>query len=346
MNYHRSLELKDSVNKSKIISSGVYLPDEIVKSDDIFAEFKSDTDYGIRQNWMSTTMGIHERRFSNENELPSDLAIRAAQQAIDSANNIKTDEIDMVLFCGIERDRAEPATAHTIQRQLGLNAPIAFDISNACFGFIDGLRIAEKFINSGASRYVLITTGEIPSRLTKDFVEQLKRGMSPKKAAKVIGFLSVGDAGAAVIVGPGRKKSGFNLFVNNSSSIHSNKCYYKHDSNGQIEGQMMMAQIVAKTYKMQEELLYPTMEKLGWDAPDFLLTHQVGKKAFDQVADVGLVEKDKMIKSYDKLGNITSATFGVNHHQMMNRSDAKAGDKVYCCYSGSGIVIGQFGYTI
>ncbi len=346
MNIHSNFRLDRNITNTKIFSSGVYLPDEIAISDHIFQEFRSEEKYGIPEDWMSETMGIIERRVSNENQTPSDLAVLAAQQALDSCDEIDKDDIGMVLFCGIERDQPEPATAHTVQRKLGLNASLAFDIANACFGFIDGLRIAENFIKAGSTKYVLICTGEIPTRLTKNFVSQLKAGMPVEKAKKILGFLSVGDAGAAMILGPSDSAQGFQIFATQSNSHHHNKCFYKHNADGSVEGQMKMAQIVAKTYRMQESLIKPTMNKLGWETAEFLLTHQVGKKSFDQVADAGVVPKDKMIKSYDLLGNITSATFAVNHHQLSQRDDLNPGDRVYCCYSGSGIVIGQFGYTL
>ena len=61
--------------KTKIHSTGIYLPSEIVKSDDIFSEIKSETQYGIATNWMSEKMGIVERRVAPSDAKPSDLAI-------------------------------------------------------------------------------------------------------------------------------------------------------------------------------------------------------------------------------------------------------------------------------
>ena len=345
MNYHASFRLDGNIKNTKILSSGVYLPDQIVSSESIFTEFGSDLNYGIATDWMSETMGIEERRVSDSNDMPSDLAAKASKECL-SNSNINPDEIDIVLYCGIERDQAEPATAHTVQRKVGLNAGLAFDVSNACFGFIDGLRIANQFIDSGSARYALLCTGETSSNMTKNIIDQLKSGVDKKKAVKMLGFLSLGDAGGALLLGPSEDNAGFKAFETQSSSLHHNKCFYRYKSDGTVDAQMLMAQIVAKTYRMQEELIGPTMDRIGWDSAEYLLTHQVGKKSFDQVADAGVVNRSRMIKSFDKMGNITSATFPVNHHQLMQRDDHKPGDRVYCCYSGSGIVIGQFGYTL
>lgn len=348
MTHHQLSRLVPRKTFSKIISSGIYLPDEVAESDHIFQSFKSEKNYGIATDWMSDTMGIIERRVSREDQSPSDLAVEAARRAIDSCRQINPDDIGMVLFCGIERDQPEPATAHVVQNKLGIKADIAFDVSNACFGFVDGLRIAEQFISSGSIKYALVVTGEIPTRLMKDYVNQLKSGMDIKQAKKILGFLSVGDAGAAVIVGPSDESQadGFRLFRTLSRSQHLDKCRYSHTKDGHIEGQMLMAQIVVATLRLQFDNIPETLSELGWDHPDFFMTHQVSKVPFNAAAKLNITPKEKMIKSYDKLGNITSATFAVNHHQLMERDDVKPGDRVYCCYSGSGIVIGQFGYTI
>ena len=77
-----------ATSKIKIFSTGTFLPDQIVKSDDLFAEFKSEQNYGIPTNWMSDRVGIQERRMGSADALPSDHAIPAAQKALDNCPEI------------------------------------------------------------------------------------------------------------------------------------------------------------------------------------------------------------------------------------------------------------------
>jgi len=116
------LDINKTEMKVKIFSSGIYVPDEIVKSDHLLEQIKSDENYGIPTNWMSKYLGINERRMAPSDAIPSDLAIPAARMALDSCPEINPDFIDSVYFCGIERDQPEPATAHVIQNALGLSA--------------------------------------------------------------------------------------------------------------------------------------------------------------------------------------------------------------------------------
>ena len=330
--------------KSKILGCGVNLPKQIIKSDHLFESIQSDVKYGIPTSWMSQDMGIIERRMADTDSTPSDLAIPAAQEAIDNAN-INPDLIDLVIFCGIERDHPEPSTAHTIQDRLGLKANHAFDVANACFGFIDGMNIASRFIESKNAKYALVVTGEVPTKLLRSSSEKLKAGVDIKMAKKIIGALSVGDAGGAVILGESETDSGFEVFNVNSDSTHRNKCVYKQREDGSMEGQMEMAKISAVMCKKHKDLVSDTMTKLGWSDFDWVLSHQVGKRPFDKISTLKGVTLSKMIKTYDVLGNITSATFPVSFYNLSKAGIVKNNDRIGGFFAGSGIVIGQFGYT-
>ena len=332
--------------RAKIYSTGIHLPTEIVKSDDLFAEINSETQYGIPTNWMSEKMGIIERRVAPSDAKPSDLAIPAALKAIEGASQINSEEIDLVIFCGIERDQPEPATAHIIQDKLGLKAQHAFDMANACFGFVDAMQIATNYISCGIVRYALIVTGEIPTQVLKSISNRLKSGVDIKTARKLIGALSVGDAGGAVIIGSteNEDKSGFKLFNTVSYSHLAEQCIYKKRADGSIDGQMMMGQITSNIVNGHINLIDNTLEKLGWDSFDWMLSHQMGQRPFDRISNLNGVQPTKSIKTLNKLGNITSATFPVNFHKLINEKPLKAGDKIGGCFAGSGIVIGQFGY--
>lgn len=108
-------------------------------------------------------------------------------------------DINTVVFCGIERGHPKPTTAHVIQHALGLKANYVFDISNACFGFLDGLRITSTYITSGLIKQALIVTGEVSSALLWEFTHQLKKGMSLEDTRLRIGALTVGDTGGAML---------------------------------------------------------------------------------------------------------------------------------------------------
>ena len=333
--------------KVKINSVGSFLPSEIVRSDDLMTEIDSQNRYDIPTDWLRTAMGIEERRVAPSDAKPSDLAIPAAREAIDSCVGLNPDEIDLVIFCGIERDQPEPATAHTIQHALGLKAHHAFDMANACFGFIDAMEVASSFIKCGIVRHALVVTGEVPSKVLRAAVDVLKGGVDIKTAKNIIGALSVGDAGGAVVIGPSDDclSSGFELFNTTSHSSYVDKCIYTKQEDGKIEGHMMMGHMAGAFIKFNHRLIDETLEKLGWDRFDWMLSHQIGKRPFEKLSGMHGIDPSHMIKTFDKLGNITSATFPVNFQKLSNGGLVHEGDRIGGCFAGSGLAIGQFGYT-
>ncbi len=332
------------MQKVQILGCASHLPTQIVSSIDLFEEFKSEQQYGIPKDWMSEKMGIKERRLCKHDTQPSELAIPAAKKAIKQAN-IDPKDIGLVIFCGIEKDYSEPATAHNVQDQLELKAKYAFDVSNACYGFVDSMKIASNFIQNGDIQYALICTGETPGKILKAAVDHLKKGTDLREARNILGALSVGDAGGAAIIGKSlNDQSGFQLFNSFVDSKHTQKCVYKIGSDGMPSGQMLMGPITNAIVRAHEGLIDDTLIKLGWKDFDWMLSHQMGKKPFDRISSLKGVGQKKMIKTFDKLGNITSATFPVNFEKLCRSGKVSSGDRIGACFAGSGLAIGQIGY--
>jgi len=348
MNYHPSFAsnaIYQRLAKAKIISSGTYLPETKVSSVELFEEFNSELRYGTPTNWMSEKMGIVERRVAPASASPSSLAIPACEQALSRAENVPLDEIDMVVFCGIERDQPEPATAHVIQNSLGLNAKYAYDLANACFGFVNAMEMASNLIESGVVRYALICTGETPTKVLSFVLDQLKKGIDKKSYRERLGGLSVGDAGGAVVMGRSESSEGFHSFNTKSISCHIEKCIYKRHSDGSMTGKMQMGPIVKEIIDAHKSLYAETLDILDWPDFDWLLTHQMGAIPFKRFGQLTDTNPEKMIKTYPLLGNITSATFPLGFDKLVKDDLLKPGDRIGGCFAGSGLAIGQFGYT-
>ena len=81
-----------------------------------------------------------------------------------------------------------PATACFVQAALGVKDIPAFDIAAACSGFIYGMSVASKFIETGAYRKVLLIGAETLTR----FSDYTDRGSC----------ILFGDAAGAVVLEP------------------------------------------------------------------------------------------------------------------------------------------------
>jgi len=335
------------VIKTQIIGIGSYLPEKRIKSDDIMKYIDTEKLYETPYNWMSEKMGIIERRSCADHQLPSDLAVNAALDAFEANPDFNPGLIDAVIFCGIEHDKQEPATAHIIQNKLGLKANHVFDVSNACFGFIDGLKIASALIEAEAIKHALVITGEVSTKMSNAVTEMLKNGVDIKEARNMWGMLSVGDAGGAVIVGPSEDGySGFMSFNQRSESRHVDLCHYKWEKDGTVNAKMQMARIVSRGFELNKKIFDETLKDLGWTDVDWAIAHQTGDATFKQTLGLHSLDESKIVKTYPFLGNITTATLPVSFKKLFESDKVIKGHKVGGLFAGSGLVAGQFGYVV
>lgn len=329
---------------SRIISAGYYIPKSSVQTAHILEEIKHeipDLELGL----IEQSMGVVEVRHSTTSEKPSDLAVKASRQALSKAD-INFNEVGFIIYCGVEGDYVEPSTAHAVQNRLRLSGA-CFDIQNACLGFATGLQIADALIASRMAKYVLVCTGEKLSNLTKAVLSELKRTPDLELFKKKLGFLAVGDAGGAALVGPKEGNSGFKGIHAISHGKLAGLCYYRMKS-GSLDGQMVMDKITAQAIRAHKDIYGDCMKALKWTPSKIncLITHQVGKRLFGRLSQIFNIAQEKMTKTYERYGNIATATFPVNYAQALESGKLKPGDNVFCGLSGSGLAICQMGFQV
>jgi 3-oxoacyl-[acyl-carrier-protein] synthase-3 len=113
------------------------------------------------------------------------MSMAAAKKAIDRAG-IEVGQVDTVIVSTVTHLYQTPAIATTIASELGAKGAAAFDISAACAGFCYGTAMADSFIRTGASKYVLIIGVERLSDMTD-------------KSDRTTAFIFADGAGAAVL---------------------------------------------------------------------------------------------------------------------------------------------------
>jgi len=82
------------------------------------------------------------------------------------------------------------------------------------------------------------------------------------------------------------------------------------------------------------------------DEIDCLITHQVGQVAWVGSARVLGLKENIMTKTFNTLGNITSATFCVNYAKTLEEERVKTGDLVLAAMAGSGLSTCQVGIVV
>ena len=136
-----------------IIGTGSYVPERVLTNADL--EKSVDTS----DEWITTRTGIKERRIAGADEHTSDLAAKAAQNALENAG-ITAEEIDLILVATITPDMFFPSTACFVQAKIGATRAACFDVSAACSGFLYAMEIAQQFITSHTYNTILVIGAE------------------------------------------------------------------------------------------------------------------------------------------------------------------------------------------
>src|SRR5580658_1771204 len=165
-----------------ILGTGSYAPERVLTNEDL-AKMVDTSD-----EWIVARSGIRERRIAAPDQATSDLAVLAAQRALEDAGAAAAD-IDLLILATVTPDYPMPSTACFVQHKLGVPSTAAcFDLNAACSGFIYALDTACAMIGSGRYKKALVIGAEKLSSV----VNWKDRGTC----------MLFGDGAGAAVVGP------------------------------------------------------------------------------------------------------------------------------------------------
>ena len=143
---------------ARILGTGSYLPERVLTNVEL-ADRVETTD-----EWIVSRTGIRQRHIAAPQEKTSDLALQAAQRALDAAG-VSAEEIDLIIVATATSDMIFPSTACVLQEKLGIHGCAAFDVQAVCAGFVYALSTANAYIRSGMAKRALVVGAEIFSRI-------------------------------------------------------------------------------------------------------------------------------------------------------------------------------------
>ena len=330
---------------SRVVSSGIYLPEQRVTSRELMQEIDSVNRFDVSYDWLERVTGVHEKRVTPEGVLPSDMAVTAACEAMERGG-IRPEEIDAIIYAGLTRDYLEPATAHLVQTKLGATNATVFDVTNACHGFMNGIHLMDALIATGQVRRGLVVTGEQGSLFTRKAIAELMTTTDRARLTTLAAGFTLGDAGAAMIMGPKiGPDSGFMGFMLQSQGQHAGFC----TSGGPLaEGPLVtdMPGIISESTKLITSMFHEFLYKrLKWRIEDLshYVIHQVGGKAFKLHSEILGIPAEIIPKTVATMGNLITANIPLCVHNLSVNQSVKGGDKVYLSGVGSGISLSQVG---
>jgi len=315
---------------ARIIGTGSYLPPKVLTNADL--EKLVDTS----DEWIVTRTGISERRIAPEEEATSDLALRAAQSALEAAG-LDPADLDMILVATITPDMPFPSTACVLQDRLGARRAGAVDLSAACSGFIYGLGMADGLIRAGTARTVLLLGAET---LTK-VVNWQDRNTC----------VLFGDGAGAVVLRADEGERGIlstHLYADGSkgSLLILPGCGSRHPvSHAAVDAGLAKMQmnggneVFKLAVRAMEEAALTALKRNGLEVSDIdhLITHQANLRIISALGQRLGVSDAKVEVTIRKYGNVSAASIPIALDEAVRAGRVKAGEIVLVCAFGGGL---------
>ncbi len=152
----------------RILSVKVAVPSRQVTNKDILAllhrhsqdTFSGDLELALdRVERLLNHSGAESRYWLNQGESPLDLIAGAVGQALYEAA-LMPDEIDLMIYAGVDRGFLEPANAYFVAQALNLDRVHCFDVLDACNGWSRALLLVHSLFKSGHYKRAMIINGE------------------------------------------------------------------------------------------------------------------------------------------------------------------------------------------
>jgi 3-oxoacyl-[acyl-carrier-protein] synthase III len=152
------------MTRARIVGVGAYAPKRILTNADLEKMVETSDE------WIVQRTGIRQRHIADDGEATSDLAVKAAQQALERANLVPED-VELIVVGTTTPDMIFPSVGNIVQHRLGARRAGSVDMLAACAGSVYSLATGTQFVQTGKYRRVLCIGAETLSKIT-DFTDR------------------------------------------------------------------------------------------------------------------------------------------------------------------------------
>ncbi|WP_457330882.1 beta-ketoacyl-ACP synthase III [Rhizobacter sp. P5_C2] len=315
---------------SRITGTGSYLPPKRLTNEALAVELAAK---GVETSdeWIVARTGIRARHFAEPDVPCSDLALPAAQRALEAAG-VAASQIDLIIVATSTPDMVFPSTATIVQRKLGVAGCAAFDVQAVCSGFVYALTVADSMIRTGAASKALVIGAEIFSRLL-DFNDRTTCVLFGDGAGAVV--LEASDT-------PGILASELHADGRHVDIL----CTPGSVSGGNVTGDPLLKMDGPAVFKLAvgvlEDVARSVLAKAGRTEADidWLIPHQANIRIMQGTAKKLKLPLDKLIATVDEHGNTSAASIPLALDVAVRAGTVKRGDTVMLEGVGGGFTWG------
>ena len=315
---------------SRITGTGSFLPGHRV-TNEMLAGRLARTGIETSDLWIVERTGIKARHFAREDDVCSDLAIKAARRALEAAD-CDAAAIDLIIVATSTPDMIFPSTACIVQQKLGVKGCPAFDVQAVCSGFVYALTVADAMIRTGAASKALVIGAEVFSRILN---------FNDRTTCVLFGD----GAGAVVLQGsatPGILASELHADGRYADIL----CTPGTVSGGKVLGDPLLRMDGPAVFKLAVSVLEVVARSVLEKAQrseadiDWLIPHQANIRIMQGTAKKLKLPMEKLIVTVDEHGNTSAASIPLALDESVRSGKIQSGDTVMLEGVGGGFTWG------
>jgi 3-oxoacyl-[acyl-carrier-protein] synthase-3 len=320
------------MTRARIVGTGAYAPERVMTNAEL------ETLVSTSDEWIVQRSGIRERRIVAPGETTSDLAVRAARQALERAN-IAPADIEFLVLGTTSADMQFPSTANFVSHKLGCGRIGSVDVWAACTGSIYSLSIGAQYIESGKYRRVLAIGAEALSRIT-DWTDRST-------------CVLLADAAGAAVLEPSDDGSGIIDTDLYSDAQYADLLYMSAGgartpaSHETVDARlhfvkMKGSELFKIAVRMFVESSMTLLERHGFKARDvdLFIPHQANLRIIEAAAKRVDLPMDRVFVNIDRYGNTGAASIYVALEEAVAKGRLRRGDLVLLAAFGGGVTWG------
>ena len=312
-----------------IVGTGSYVPEKRLTNEDLTKIVDTSDE------WITVRTGIKERRIAAKDETTSEMATKAALNALEQAK-IKPEELDLIIVATATPDMLFPATACFVQKNIGAKKAACLDIAAACAGFLFGVEIAQQFITSHTYNTVLVIGAEKLTSITN---------WTDRNTCVLFGD----GAGAAVLRHRGSEHGVISTHIGSDGQFTDilfmpgggSRCPITRDN---VDMNLATIHMLGKeVYKQAVTAMVNASKKVlvdaGLTADDIacVIPHQANLRIIEAIADRLKISLDRFYVNLDKYGNTSAAAVAIALDEANRTGRIKHGDYVLMVVFGGGL---------
>ena len=292
--------------------------------------------------WITTRVGIKERRILTEEGLGTSYLARKAAKQLIQKTGVDPDTIDALIVTTTTPDYKFPSTASIVLGKLGLKNAFAFDFSAACCGFLYTLDVAASMIQSGRYKKIIVIGADKMSSLV-DYTDRATCVLFGDGAGAVLveateeenvgvqnSFLRTDGKGLPFL----HMKAGGSVCPPSHFTV-DHRLHYLYQ-----EGRTVFRYAV--TDMSNDVMKIMEMNNLKADDVNWVIPHEANLRIIEAVTKRAGIPLDKVVVNIDHYGNTSAATIPLALWDA--ESKLKKGDNVIFTAFGAGFVHGASYY--